>query len=193
MRLGDLARRVLAIAIPVVLGLFVYWLAALPLWQHWQQTRDAVAEYESRIARLLGIVAQSKRLSERRDASPAESDPRRFLIAGTTATLAAAALQKRVGSTVRQSGGRLASTRVLRAEEEHGFVRIAIAVRLEVDTPGLQQALYALESRLPLLVVDELVVIARGGRGSGGTGRGPANLDVQLRISGWMAGSSEAA
>ena len=186
MRLRDLGRRALAVAIPAVPGLLVYWLVALPLWQHWQQTRDAVADHESRIVHMLGIVAQSKRLSERRDASPNESGPLRFLIPGSTATLAAAALQKRVESSVRRSGGRLTSTRVLRAEKDHGFVRIAIAVRLAIDTPGLQEALHALESRLPLLVVDELAVIARGGPG-------PVSLDVQLRISGWMDGSREAA
>ena len=193
MRPRELGRRVLAVAIAALLGSFVVWMVALPLWHHWQRTRDAVAEHDARIVRLLGIVAQSERLSERRDAALTEGDPRRFLIVGTTATLAAAALQKRVESVVRRSGGRLSSTSVLRAKEERGFVWIAIAVRLAVDTPGLQQTLYALESRLPLLVVDELVVIARGVRGGRGAGHDTANLDVRLRISGWMAGAGEAA
>lgn len=186
MRLRDLGSRVLAIAIPAVLALVVYWLVALPLLQHWRQTRDAVAEQESLIARLQGVVAQSKRLPARPHTALTESDLQHFLIAGTTATLAAAALQKRVESAVMHGGGRLASTRVLQAEEEHAFVRIAIAVRLATDTSGLQQMLYALESSLPLLVVEELVVISRGGRG-------PDKLDVRLRISGWTAGVGEAA
>ena len=189
MRLRVLGRRALAVAIPVLTGLLLYWLVALPLWQHWRQTHEAAVAHELQIVRLLDILAESRRISESRDALPAEGDLQRYLIAGTTATLAAAALQKRVEATVRQSGGQLASSRVLRARNEHGFVRIAVAVRLAVDTSGLQQTLYGLESNLPLLVVEELAVTARGGRASRGTGGARANLDVKLRISGWMADS----
>ena len=185
MRLSAPWRRASALALLVTLGLLAHLVVISPTWQSYQTTRHTVAEHESRIGRLLAVAAESQELSERRNAFRAEADLRRYLIAGESVTMAAVALQKRIESIAAQTGGRLISTEVLTPEDEHGFVRVTIRARLALDILALQQVLYELEGRPPLLVIDEIVVIARGGRSVGAAGGTPANLDVQLRVFGW--------
>lgn len=186
MRLSAILQRTLALTLLAVLGLLAYFALVSPVWQSYRRTREAVAEHEARIARMLGLVADAERLSRQREVLREQGDSGRYLIRGASATLAAAALQKRIESLVERKGGRLGSTQVLPLETGQDFVRVAIRVHLALDTSTLQQVLYELEGQPPLLIVDDLVVIARDGHSTHRTRGNPVNLDVQLRLSGWM-------
>ena len=193
MRPANIRSRALALAILAALGFLVYSALALPIWQSYTKTRDAAAEHEAQIGRLLGIVAESKRLAQQRDDPDMEKELRRYLIEGASATLAAAALQNRIGAVVKLADGQLVSTKVLPPETGHGYLRVAVQVRLALDTPALQKVLYELEDRPPLLKIDDVVVVARGGRSVGRMAGEAADLDVQLRISGWTPDPGEGA
>ena len=193
MRLSAVLQRTLALVFLVVPGLLVYFVLLSPVWQNYRATRDTVADYEARIAHMLGISADAKRLSEQRDVLRIQGDSDRYLIGGASATLAAALLQKRIESIVERSGGRLSSTQVLPPETGQDFVRVAIRAHLALDTPTLQQVLYELESQPPLLIIDDLTVISRGGLETHRPHGAPVNLDVQLRLLGWMARPVEGA
>lgn len=173
-------RRALALTILLAPAVLTGVLVGTPLWQYYRTTRAAAEEHEARIVRLLGITAEAERVSGQAGARDTDDGLHRYLIGEANATLSAAALQKRVKAVVERSGGRLASTQVLDSRAAEGFVHVTVAARLTLDTPALQRVLYELESRLPLLVVDEFVAVSRGGGESG------ADLDVQLQISGWM-------
>ena len=191
MRLSALQSRILALALLLGLAGLLYAAVASPVWKVHRVARDALAEHESQIARLLGIAADSTRLSQQRDALRARGDLRRYLLGGSSTTLAAAALQERIKSTVEATGGRLTSTRVLGPEAEHGFTRVAIGVRLALHTSALQQVLYELEGQAPLLEIDDLMVIARRTRSARQSRNSPANLDVRFSVSGFMPGAPE--
>ena len=186
MRLPAAASRALALALLVALGVVVHLAVTSPLWQSYRTIRDAVVEHEIQIARLLGIAADADRLSVQRDRLRARDDLHRYLLAESSPTLAAAALRKRVKSIVEPTGGQLTSTQVLRSQTEHGYPRVDIDVRLALDTPTLQQVLYQLESRPPLLLINDLTVIARDGRSMRRLPDRPIDLDVRFRVSGWM-------
>jgi len=200
MRLSVVLQRALALALLAALGSLAYFVLAEPVWQRYQTTRDAVLEHETQIARMLRVAADAERLSRQRDVLRTQGSLDGYLIPGATPTLAAAALQNRIESVVKQSGGRLSSTQVLPTETEHDFIRVAVHVRLAVDTPSLQKILYAFESQPPLLIVDNMLVNSRGGRNvrrrresrTGNLGRA-TNLDVRLRLSGWMPRPAEGA
>ena len=191
MRLSSGHSRVLAVILLLAAAGLVYAFVMMPIWQSHQETRNAVASHEEQIARLLGVAANTRALSEQRNALQSRGELGRYLLAGSSTTLAAAGLQERIKSIVEGTGGRLTSTRVLNPESEHGFTRVAIGVRLALDTVALQEVLYQLEGQRPLLVIDELMVIARRARSTRRTRDKADNLDVRFQISGFMSSAGE--
>ena len=193
MSLSVILQRALALTLVVAAALLAYLVLVAPLWQSHQMARDATVEHEAQIVRMLALAADAKRLSEQRDLLRIQGKSERYLIRGASPTLAAAGLQKRIEAIAEQAGGRLGSTQVLPSQTEDDFVRVAIRVRLALDTPTLQRVLYEFEGQPPLLVIDDVVVIARGGHNIRQTRQAPANLDVQFRLSGWMPRRSRGA
>ena len=87
---------------------------------------------------------------------------------GQTLTIAGAALLQRVAGAVTQVGGSVLSSQVdlEGPKSKSGF--ISMVASCEVDQPALQQLLYDIESGMPFLFIDQLVVQApsasEGGR-----------------------------
>ncbi|MDX2315695.1 MAG: type II secretion system protein GspM [Gammaproteobacteria bacterium] len=154
-------RRILAVlfllaAVAAVVGLIVW-----PIWSTYVENRDAIAQTEDNISRysrlsiqvdaLRSVVAELEQADNLdRYVFPQESEP-----------LAAAALQDRIKSVVTNSGGTLTSTQVLPAVADQGFKRVVVNVRMAVSVEALQRVLYALESNLPYLLADEIVILSR--------------------------------
>ena len=194
MSLSSAVSRMLALALLLAVGALVYRVAVSPIWQSYLATRDAVAEREAHIARLLGIAARGESLSGQLEALRDQDASRAYLLPGSSATLAAAALQERIKLLLERRGGQLTSTQVLQLEPgQEGLDRVVVRVHLTLGTPALQRTLHEFESRPPLLIIDELTVIARGGRDVLARGDHPLDLDVQFRVSGWMRASAEGA
>ena len=186
MRIPAAVHRALALALLVGLVGLAYAVLLSPLWHRYQRVRGEVIEHVAQTAHMLTVAQDAQRLVEQRDELSSQGDWGRYFIQGAHPTLAAAALQRRVESIVKQSGGRLSSTQVLRPEEEQDYLKVAIRVRLALDTSALQQVLYELEGRPPLLTVEALTIIARRSRDARRTHDDPFDLDVQFQVSGWM-------
>lgn len=107
---------------------------------------------------------------------------------GPTVTVAGAALQQRVVEAVRKAGGNVVSTQIDFQEREgkQGFV--GLSATGEIGQSGLQQLLYDLETGMPFLFIDQLVVqLPQAERGMG-AGTEAARLRVQIDVSGqWQA------
>jgi general secretion pathway protein M len=108
--------------------------------------------------------------------SPSDSP----FLQGPTVTVAGAALQQRVTDAVTKLGGSVLSSQVdlQGAQAKEGFVTLTTSC--EVDQPALQRLLYDLESGMPFLFVDQLVVQAA----QPGAGRDEARMRLLLSISG---------
>ena len=96
-------------------------------------------------------------------------------------------------AVVTGSGGSLTSTQVLSTVAEHGLRRITINVRMAVSTGALQRVLYELESNLPYLMTDDIIILSRGAQRRRQVPSGLDLLDVRFNLSGFMRGTEKPA
>jgi general secretion pathway protein M len=103
---------------------------------------------------------------------------------GPTVEVAGAALQQRVVAAVRDAGGNVQSSQVdlqgLQAKQ--GYV--SLSANCEVGQGALQQLLYDLESGMPFLFIDQLVVQMPQSSGGSGVETEAARMRVQIDVSG---------
>ncbi len=137
--------------------------------------REAVAEATETLSRLEG------RAKGPPDTTGATGSP---LLEGPTVTVAGAALLQRVAGAITRVGGNIASSQVdlIGPQAKDGFV--TVTANCEVDQPALQQLLYNLESGMPFLFIDQLVVQAP----AIGPGVAGGRMRVLISVSGqWQA------
>lgn len=133
-------------------------------------------KYRSLIAAKPRLEAELAALREARQAQEAK------IIAGQTASIAAATLQSNLDALIASMGGTIASKRVEKIEDAGEFKVITVTVEtLLPDARALSDTLYAIESQTPSLAVRELEVRIR-------TFKEPRELSVKLKVSGLTGG-----
>jgi general secretion pathway protein M len=103
---------------------------------------------------------------------------------GRTVEVAGAALQQRVVAAVRDAGGNVQSSQVdlQGSQAKQGYV--SLSANCEVGQGALQQLLYDLESGMPFLFIDQLVVQMPQSGGGAGVETEAARMRVQIDVSG---------
>jgi len=108
---------------------------------------------------------------------------------GATVNIAGAALQQRVVAAVGAAGGNVLSSQIdlQVSEAKQGYV--SLSASCEIAENALQQLIYDLESGMPFLFIDQLVVqVPQTNVGIGGD-TAPARMRLQIDVSGqWHAG-----
>ena len=91
---------------------------------------------------------------------------------------------------VEGAGGSLVSTQPTESSPAGPFTRIGLNLRILVSVQALQTVLYELETRRPLVVIDEMLVLSRT-RGARqrrrAAGTNPGQLDVRLQLGAFLA------
>jgi general secretion pathway protein M len=181
---GYIARIPYAAAIGYVAVVVVFVVMTLTSLTDVLDRRAAVAEAADTLAQLEG------RLPKRGGADPSgiTGSP---VLEGPTVTVAGAALLQWVAEAIVKVGGNILSSQVeLQGPQiKDGF--ISVTANCDVEQPALQQLLYNLESGVPFLFVDQLVVqmptAAAGGPG-GTKAAETAKMHVLISVSGqWQA------
>jgi general secretion pathway protein M len=137
--------------------------------------RGAVAEAADTLSRLEGRSLGAP------DTTGATGSP---LLEGPTVTVAGATLLQRVAGAITKVGGNIVSSQVdlTGPQAKDGF--ITVTANCEVDQPALQQLLYNIESGMPFLFIDQLVVQAP----TMGPGVVGSKMKVLISVSGqWQA------
>ena len=103
---------------------------------------------------------------------------------GRTVTIAGAALQQRVVGAVTEAGGNVLSTQVdlQGPETKQGYV--SLSANLEIIQSNLQQLLYDLETGMPFLFIDQLVVQMPQTAGRVENATETPRMRVQIDVSG---------
>ena len=192
-RLPRVQRRILAVLLVLVFLTVIVRVLVVPIWTTYFGNRNAIAQSEDDIARYSRLSAQLDALQSAVGELQQIDDLARFVLAQESEPLAAAALQERVKSVVTSSGGTLTSTQVLPPVSEQGFKRIIVNVRMAVSIDALQRVLYMLESDLPYLLADEIVILSRGARKRRRTKQAADLLDVRFNLYGYMRDAGESA
>jgi general secretion pathway protein M len=107
---------------------------------------------------------------------------------GATVTVAGAALLQHVTAAVTGFGGNVLSSQVdlQGTRSKSGFLTVIISC--DIDQPGLQQLLYDVESGMPFLFVDQLVVQTPASLAESRDGK----LRILLAVSGQWQGAKRA-
>jgi hypothetical protein len=172
---------ILVIAIPLILvlvGFVAYDYGYLRLRAEMNSMREMERLKTRTLSRYITLIAEKPRfenklasMKEKRKADQLK------LIEGKTLSLAAATLQENVKGIITGRGGTVSSERVEKPEDLGSFKVITIAIDSVLpDMRALTDILYTIETRTPLLYVNELDTRVRNLRE-------PRELMVKLKIS----------
>jgi general secretion pathway protein M len=184
-RLSPSQSRALAVALlvaAVALVLAVLLAPVLVLHKHYD---DAIETWTTRLSTYRRVAAQAPALRSALDAMKTK-DARRFYLRNTAPNLAGAELQELVKSSIEQNGGRITTSQSPAPREDGAFRQIVANVQFFATTPNLQKILHALETKEPLLVVDNITIrptnAFRGFKPA--IGQEP-EVNVQLDVTAW--------
>ncbi len=162
-----------------LLSVFVLiaWSAASDIFER----RAAIAAATEQLAQLQEYRPQASTAAGSTEAAPTGSP----FLEGPTVTVAGAALLQRITNAIAQVGGSVESTQIELPGTQSKTGHIAVIASCEVAQPELQKLLFDLESGMPFLFIDQLVVQPPAASLVQLQGR----LRVQLTISGhWQGG-----
>ena len=175
-----LALGLLAVAVAVVLALLLA--PVLLLHKHYD---DAIDTWTTRLSTYRRVAAQAPTLRSALDAMRTK-DARRFYLRNTAPNLAGAELQELVKSAIEQGGGRITTSQSPAPRDDAGFRQIVANVQFFATTPNLQRILHALETKEPLLVIDNVTIrptnAFRGFKPAAGQ---EPEVNVQLDVGAW--------
>ncbi|HMF06820.1 MAG TPA: type II secretion system protein GspM [Methylocella sp.] len=148
----------------------------------------ALAGLASDYADYAGAVDLLDRLEGRKpsidSSGHASGIPGSPFLEGATVNIAGAELEQRVVAAVRAAGGNVLSSQIdLQAiEAKQGYV--SLSASCEIAESALQQLIYDLESGMPFLFIDQLVVQVPQTNVGVGIDEGQARMRLQIDVSG---------
>ena len=167
----------------ILLGAVGYQYGYLGIRGELTEMNDAASVKLKTLTRYMTLIAErpnlEKNLTALKEVRKMETEK---IIEGQTAPLAAATLQHTVKDVITSRGGSIASERVEKPENAGDFKMITVTTdAILPDTRALGDALLAIETQTPYLVVRELDVRIRNFRD-------PKDLTVKLKVSGLTGG-----
>src|SRR6266498_2317556 len=156
-RLAPAKQRALAIALLAVAIVLVLAIVVVPVVLLHMHYEDAIASLTDRLHRFRAVAAQAPQYRQALETMRAR-DGRRFFLKNTAPNLAGAELQELVRGAVEANGGRITTSQNMAAKDEGRFKQIGVTVQFFATTPNLQKVLYALETQVPYVVVDNLTL-----------------------------------
>jgi general secretion pathway protein M len=176
--------RTLALGITFV-ALVAFYTAVLAPTLDFYAANETTAETRRALSAKLNVMSQElpalrAQVANLRAAAAGD----RHVLEGRSDTIAAAALQGRIGEIAGAAGVVIASSEILPAEAKDGYRRLGLRLVVNGSYDGLMQLLAALEKATPPLIVDNLQIRAVQRRP-----RGPAEavtpLDASFEVLGF--------
>lgn len=156
-RLTPSQQRALALSLAVLAAAIVLAIVLVPVVLLHKHYDDAIAMLTDRLHRFRAIAAQAPQYRHALDTMHTR-DGRRFFLKNTAPNLAGAELQELVRGAIESNGGRITTSQNMAAKDEGRFKQIGVTVQFFATTPNLQKVLYALETQVPYVVVDNLTL-----------------------------------
>lgn len=154
---------------------------------------DAADQRDDKLARLTGLSERYTRAArevpvlEEKLAAMRNQGTGEGTLEEPNETLAGAALQSRLKTSVLESGGKLQSAEVLPTESAGKRQKIAVRARIAIGLGGLQRVMAALNETQPALFVETLDIRQPDG-GRARTQSEPGALDVDVTVYGYLRG-----
>ncbi len=150
---------------------------------------DYAGALDDRVATKAALLDRMRALTEapQPEAAPAATLTR-LLLPDISDAQAVGQVQDRLKQLAADNGVELHGIQVLPRTETPGLARLAVRLRASADMAALHRFLHAVESTEPVLLVDNLRIQSRLGRGAAPTATAP--LDIQLDAIGFKADAS---
>ncbi|MDP1644142.1 MAG: type II secretion system protein GspM [Thiobacillus sp.] len=161
--LTPMQSRVLAIALLLAVLVFLVVLVYLPWQQAHRHYDTAIEDRLDRTARYLRIAAQRENIKANIALIRQRNASRHYLRASAPA-LAAAEVQQMAQAIIEANALQVESTQIAAHKDDGLRRKIAVNFRLRGPLPAVQKTLHELETTLPYLYVDNLVVRSSVGR-----------------------------
>jgi general secretion pathway protein M len=151
------AKHIMAIAVLIGGILISSGLAAMP-WLQWHWLSLDAETQHTELARLATNAAREADLRQENESLIASGQSTNLLLDGETTGIAGASLQRLINTIVLQHEGTATSLQVLPPKDEDNLVRISVSLSMSVDIDALRSIIYDLETSLPLIFVDNIVI-----------------------------------
>ena len=149
-------RKQLAVGMLVVSLLFLFGVTLLPLWFVNASGSEDIRFLQARLAGLQQMADEDVSLRPRLENLKRAQINNGHFLKSSTETRAAAELQRLVKTIAGGNKTIVTRTQILPATEEQGFARIALKVHLRGSMRGIVESIYDIESREPLLFLEDL-------------------------------------
>lgn len=146
----------------IVIGLLIALVATPALMLH-RNYDEAIESSTDKLIRYRRFSEQAPRIQEEIEKISA-LNAKKFFIKTSNPSLAASDIQDAVKQFIESRRGKLLSVQILPAKDEGKYRKISLTVNANVTHLALQQILYAIESRDPMLFIDNLSIRAGQGR-----------------------------
>jgi len=183
-------RSALALILLLVVITLFYQVIVRPLWGISRENSARIGLLHEQIGRSRGMSASLPLLEQKLAALMQNSDLGNFILEGESGTLAAAELQNRIRLVTESYDADLISTRIHPFLKEGAFQRVTVNVSLRVTSDVLQKILYDLESGLPFVIIDNVLIQAPQPELRNNQANGGGLLIVQLDLSGFAKPAS---
>lgn len=151
-RSRQLAIGILAAAIVAVVAAF-----ALPTWFLYHRYDRELTDREEKLERYRRIAGTRSEVSRQLEAMRTK-DTRRFFLRSGASALSVAEAQEAIRAMVEASGGRLITTQALPSKDEGRYRLVGAQVQLAANIFALRNILHRIETNVPYLYVDNLMV-----------------------------------
>ena len=148
----QLAILLLFVAIALVIGI-----VAIPTWMLHKRYDTAIAESSDRLVRYQRMAATRPLLARQLEALRGKDTQRYFLRSGAGA-LSAAQAQEALRGIIEQNGGKLITMQSPVIRDEGRYRQITVNVQMTASAMALRRILAAIETNVPFLFVDNLMV-----------------------------------
>ncbi len=156
-RLAPPRQRAIAVALLVAAVAAALALVVVPVVMLHKHYDDAIASQTNLLHRYRAVAAQAPQYRQALETMRSR-DGRRFFLKNTAPNLAAAELQELLRGAIESNGGRITTSQNTATKDDGRFKQIGVTVQFFATTPNLQKVLFALETQLPYVVVDNLTL-----------------------------------
>ena len=150
------SRRLAVLLLVVALGVGIA-LLALPTWWLYSRYDRELTDRREKQDRFGRIAATRTEVTRQLEAMRAK-DTRKFFLRSGPAALSVAEAQEIVRGMVESSGGRLITMQALPSKGEGRYRQVAAQVQVAANIHALRKILHTVESNVPALFVENLVV-----------------------------------
>ncbi|QPK64642.1 type II secretion system protein M [Methylomonas sp. LL1] len=185
-------QRWLAVALLLLVVFTVIFALLLPLITTGLAYHEEKNDLLFRLQRQQSIAGRESRVAEDLEAIKQQFSQQGYFSTSSTEALASAELQNIVKTAVSDAGGQLTSTQGLPGKMNDGFLRISVKVRMTANMEALLGVLHAIETAVPVLIVEQLDINpVRGARNRSTNKVEPSGqLNVSFEVVSFMRGQT---